>query len=114
MTREEAIDKVMELIRAEMERQVEKWGVQHHPNGTGGLEERCAAAIATAVCDETYRDGSTTWKHIQKEEYHEAMAEDNDEFLGKELVQNAAVSASWIVDILTRTENEGLSLEVDE
>jgi hypothetical protein len=42
------------------------------------------------------QEGTTTWKHILREEFLEAMAEEDPEQLREELVQVAAVAVAWI------------------
>jgi hypothetical protein len=62
-----------EAVDAERQRQIAKFGDQHHPDGT--------------------------WMHVLIEEVFEALAEEDPAKLRAELVQVAAVCAAWITDI---------------
>lgn len=100
---------VLDEVAEERERQDEKWGPQHHPDGTGPLEhpvginnDRLRDLLRT-VCNQRSRAGTGTWTQILLEEVFEAMAEEpNSPELRKELVQVAAVCAAWIEDIDSR------------
>lgn len=84
-------------------RQIDKWGFQHHYDGTGGRNARKNADNARLICDAEHKAGNGTWRTILLEEVYEALAEkpDSDE-LRTELVQVAAVALSWIDDIDSR------------
>lgn len=101
-------------IAAERGRQVEKWGVQHHPDSTGGEVEHAfgmarylpgwvnLARSMKARCDRLHHLGRDTWEAILTEEFCEAMAESDPARLREELVQVAAVAVAWIEDIDSR------------
>ncbi len=80
-------------------RQVEKWGVQTRPDGTGGDIYKQAAEVSKAHTDAAAADGSLTWVDILMEEIFEALAEDDPVRLREELIQVAAVAVSWSEDI---------------
>lgn len=82
--------------------QVDKWGVQAHPDGTGGQAAERIAEAAKAACDSDAKFGRTTWKGILDEEVKEAFAESNPIPLRAELIQVAAVALSWVRDIDSR------------
>lgn len=90
-----------EDIAEECDRQVKKWGIQSHPDGTGGIYKTFASA-AKAETDAAFAKGKGSWLHILREEFYEAIAEDDPVRLREELVQVAAVCASWIRDIDSR------------
>lgn len=83
----------------EMGNQIEKWGEQHHPDGTGGETARREADVAKALTDSNAQFGKLTWKDILNEEVKEAFAETNRLPLRAELIQVAAVALSWARDI---------------
>ncbi|MGW5408992.1 hypothetical protein [Streptomyces spiralis] len=95
-----------ELVDAERQRQLEKFGDQHHANGTGPLHlvlgvmtAGLAAHDAREICQRHADMGIVTWRDILTEEACEALAEDEPARLRSELVQVAAVSAAWIADL---------------
>lgn len=115
-------------IRAERARQDAKWGEQNHPDGTGPLVVALydaaslapnpeggtlnsftlarAAWLAQAFTHATNvkaREGGVTWRDILLEEVFEAMAEDDEEELRRELIQVAAVASQWAEAIDRRT-----------
>lgn len=83
----------------EVDNQIDKWGVQHHPDGTGTEVDRRLAETAKSLCDTAAKHGSVTWKDIMLEEVREAFAESDKALLRAELVQVIAVGISWIADI---------------
>ena len=93
-------------VLEETQRQVAKWGIQHHPDGTGDDYVQGAAAIADsyrATCDLAAAAGELTWRHIALEEFFEGLAEpSNSEALEVELIQAAAVLVSWATDLHNR------------
>ncbi len=84
-------------IHEEVLAQLDQWGHQNHPNGTGGSTARLnrtnahKAVEAAAAAD----DGSLTWAMILREEFTEALAETDIDQLNIELTQIAAVCVSW-------------------
>ncbi|MGW7350889.1 hypothetical protein [Streptomyces sp. NPDC054784] len=92
-----------EDVDTERQRQLRKFGDQHHPDGTGLTEDRDRAARARHVCDSMARLGQLAWRDILHEEVQEAFAETDPDLLRAELVQVAAVCAAWIADLDSRT-----------
>ena len=77
--------------------QDEKWGKQHHPDGTH-YSFKSDADNARMQCTYAALSGYLTWGHILAEEFYEAMAEEEWAPLRAELVQVAAVCMAWIED----------------
>lgn len=116
-----------EDIDAERQRQLAKWGEQHHPDiesrdipivthhyyasradiwkqvnterATPSTGGRCVTCPDSANGLHTH----TAWDGILLEEVYEALAESDPATLRAELVQVAAVCAAWIADIDSRT-----------
>ncbi|MGQ5576047.1 hypothetical protein [Streptomyces sp. ECR3.8] len=91
-----------EEIDAERQRQLAKFGHQHHPDGTGSVPQQEAAALARMECEDAFGSGYGTWCHVLFEETREALAESDPAKLRAELIQVAAVCAAWIHDIDSR------------
>jgi hypothetical protein len=89
-------------VLSETQRQVTKWGIQHHPDGTGGWIAEQRAASAKALTDRKADLGTVTWKDILDEEIQEAFAETDPQALITELLQVAAVAVSWATDVQNR------------
>lgn len=89
-------------VVAERYRQLRKWGVQHHPDGTGSGYDKHFAHATRNACNVAARDGSLTWRHILAEEVYEAFAESEYEPLRNELIQVAAVALAWVEDLDSR------------
>ncbi len=89
-------------VLGETSRQVTKWGIQHHPDGTGGFLAVQAAEEAKARTDRAAAAGTVTWRDILEEEVREAFAETDPRALVTELLQVAAVATSWAVDVENR------------
>jgi len=96
---------VVDEIRRERNRQDVKWGEQNHPDGTGSGAPDAAfeARRARNACQHAAKRGAVTWRHILREEFAEAMAEDDPTALRAELVQVAAVAVAWVEAIDRRT-----------
>ncbi|MEV8048400.1 hypothetical protein AB0P02_31820 [Streptomyces griseoluteus] len=101
-----------EEVDTERQRQLAKWGDQHHPDGTGPRTAAIvgmlchadrAAHYARIACQSAAEEGEVTWRLVLAEEVLEALAESDPERLRTELVQVAAVCAAWISDIDSRT-----------
>lgn len=90
-------------VEYEMSRQVGKFGVQNHPDGTGGELAEDRVKLAKAECDFRTAEGKVTWRDILEEEVAEAFAETDPALLRTELIQVAAVAASWVAAIDRRT-----------
>lgn len=96
------VKRFAEEIDAERQRQLAKFGDQHHPDGTGGFFLANMAHTLRAECQEAADRGGVTWRQILMEEVAEAFAETDPEALRTELTQAAAVCAAWIADIDSR------------
>lgn len=90
-------------VLKERDRQLARWGDQHHRDGTGGPRYRDLADIKRRVTESQARgaDGAT-WMAISEEELYEAFAETDPTALDAELVQAAAVLVAWLVDLRRR------------
>lgn len=91
-----------EDIDAERQRQLAKFGEQHHPDGTGLNYQRHLADEERTACQAAFENGRGTWRHILREEVAEAFAEKDPAALRAELLQVAAVCAAWVHDLDTR------------
>jgi hypothetical protein len=89
-------------VDTERQRQLAKWGDQHHPDGTGWQRFGATAQRWKDACDEAHASGTTTWAPILLEEVFEALEEEDPTKLRTELVQCAAVIQAWIADIDSR------------
>lgn len=117
---------VVREVRAELDRQDEKWGEQNHPDGTGPARRplrRLTTAHAkrtgspiemspyNATAEALQRDAKAandadvslkdvTWAGILLEEMFEALAEpEGSDELRTELIQTAAVCVQWVLAI---------------
>ncbi|WP_221933227.1 hypothetical protein [Streptomyces albidoflavus] len=100
------LDRHMAEVDAERQRQLARFGDQHHPDGTAITEDRERADRARHLCDSMTRLGLLTWRDILHEEVQEAFAESDPTLLRTELVQVAAVALAWISDLDSRTAAE--------
>ncbi|MER7922153.1 hypothetical protein ABTY96_03280 [Streptomyces sp. NPDC096057] len=85
-----------------------KFGPQDLPNGTGTAYTPDAVEWADhyrEVCDDAFRDGEGTFRHVFLEEVFEAMAESDPVKLRAELVQAVAVGVKWLEAIDRAAEN---------
>jgi hypothetical protein len=107
----------LEEVNDEMERQIDKWGVQEHPSYKhkdliGYLDdmaddmpsrnELTITQAAKDLCDSRLGAGECSWQDILNEEFLEARDEaiaGNTEALREELIQIAAVALSWVGSI---------------
>lgn len=100
---------ILEEVFEECKGQLDTWGLQNHPDGTGPLKpspmiwgklaDLNNSDFANAARKRTENDfscGKGSWEHILTEEVFEAYAEDDEKALRAELVQVAAVAVSWI------------------
>lgn len=107
---------ILHEVAEEVNAQLERWGVQYHPDGTSpdqtwgywsgvrdGIPGRLTGAEmahhARLDCEFAFREGRGTWGDILLEEVWEAMAERDPARLRSELIQVAAVATSWIESI---------------
>jgi hypothetical protein len=94
----------LEAINVERERQIMRWGVQEHPDGTHETTWIAAAESAKRTNDwlGSLESGELTWLDILLEEVYEAACETNAQRLETELIQVAAVCTAWVEDIRRR------------
>lgn len=86
---------MMAAVHEERKRQMEKWGVQRHPNGTGSEAAKVLQDQWKAICDDNHDAGQDDWLTIAAEEFMEAASETDLRKLFDEVVQNAAVFVAW-------------------
>jgi hypothetical protein len=91
-----------EEIDAERQRQLAKFGEQHHRDGTGNKSQQDDAERARRWCQDAFGAGYGTWADILAEEVAEAFAERDHTKLRAELLQIAAVCAAWVHDLDSR------------
>jgi hypothetical protein len=97
---------MMAAIREERKRQLEKWGVQRHPDGTGSAVAGLIADQWKKVCDAKHAGNDDNWATIAAEEFFESLAETDQSKLFDEVVQMAAVFTAWGEDIIKRKREE--------
>ncbi len=96
---------ILDEVGAERFKQIEKWGVQDHPDvatSESPAYRKFRADYAKMKCEAAALGGVVTWHLILKEELAEAVEQaalKNMPELRKELVQCAAVCVAWIEDI---------------
>lgn len=92
----------MIMLRSERERQVKKWGVQRHSDGTGAEMAGTFADQWKKVCDTKNALDNDDWATIAAEEFFEAMAETDKTKLLEEVVQFTAVGLAWMEDLIAQ------------
>ena len=98
-------DGVQHDVRAERIKQLQKWGPQTHPDGTGpdgvflGLPFPEVTKIIKNFVDDAAVDDESTWLGILLEEVFEAAEEKDLAKLRAELIQVQAVAQAWVEDI---------------
>lgn len=97
---------MMAAIREERKRQLEKWGVQRHPDGTGSSMAGLIADQWKRVCDAKHAGGEDNWATIAAEEFFESLAETDKRKLFDEVVQMAAVFTAWGEDLIKQVREE--------
>ena len=95
--------RVLSEVQAERAAQDVTWGVQNHPDGTGGRGRVASANAARIACQSSAERGEVTFLDILAEEVAEAFAETGPELLRAELIQVAAVCVAWVEAIDRRT-----------
>lgn len=98
---------MMAAVRAERQAQLEKWGVQRHPHGTGNEGFKLLADQWKAICDANHEAGKDDWLTIAAEEFMEAASETDLRRLFDEVVQNAAVFVAWGEAIIDEIRKQG-------
>jgi hypothetical protein len=90
---------ILEEVRVERQRQDARFPDQTLPDGTeAGSFNTHMANFAKRITDEAMERGTLTWADVLKEEFREAMAEEDWAALRTELLQVAAVAVRWIED----------------
>jgi hypothetical protein len=100
---------MMAAVRAERQRQLEKWGVQRHPHGTGSELAKVLQEQWKEICDANHAAGKDDWLTIAGEEFMEAASETDLRKLFEEVVQNAAEFVAWgeaIIDEIRKENNQ--------
>lgn len=93
----DSTETILAQIGEERERQDAKHGAEQDlPNGTGGFGWMIARERAIALTDRRMELGTVTWLDVLNEEFCEAMAEEDEALLRKELIQTAAVCVKWV------------------
>lgn len=93
-------------VRDEMAIQDAKWGVTDHPDGTSEASFGPNVQHWRGVVHIADSAGLLTWRHLLKEEFLEAIAEEDPERLLAELVQVEAVARQWRMAIRRRLAGE--------
>lgn len=93
---------ILETVIEERDRAMAKWGVQTHPDGTGGKAAEVLRDAAIAETEEAAANGTVTWKKILMEEVREAFAETDLLALDNELMQVMQVCCVWREDLRRR------------
>lgn len=96
------IERVAEHVVNERWRQLEKWGIQSHEDGTS-TSWQCSMKVAKQENQAAIEADSSTWAWILLEKVYEALCEtDFTQNLRSDLVQCAAVLFAWIEDLDSR------------
>ena len=101
------IAEILSNVFSEVRRSTVQHGDQSHlPNGTAWASDNLDSVRARRDCEMAFASGRGSWRHILREEFHEALNESDPVLLRAELVQVAAVAVKWIdaIDRNTRTE----------
>jgi len=97
---------MMAAVRKERQQQLERWGVQRHPHGTGSELAKVLQAQWKEICDANHEAGKDDWLTIAGEEFMEAASETDLRRLFDEVVQNAAVFVAWGESIIEEIRKE--------
>ena len=97
---------ILELIKSEVSRQVDLWGEQNHPDGTGLPGDSDRAERFKTLMKVLASSGQLTWRDILYEEVLEVFDATDAQDLRIELIQVAAVAVSW-VKAIDRISNNG-------
>lgn len=99
----------MIMLRVERERQMEKWGVQRHPDGTGAEAAGTFAEQWKTVCDTKNSMDNDDWATIAAEEFFEVLAETDPDKLLNEVTQLTAVGLAWMENLIASKQKRGSS-----
>jgi hypothetical protein len=91
-----------EAVDTERQRQLKKFGDQHHPILRGPSNQQLFEQLAQAMRDTNDDDAQRCWMTILLEEAYEAGAERNLAKFREEIVQIAAVCQAIITDLDNR------------
>lgn len=86
---------LLEIVN-ERDAQDALFGVQDLPDGTRADRFRPMADINRRACDEAFKYGRGTYRHVFLEEVYEALAESDPAKLRAELIQAVAVGVKWL------------------
>jgi hypothetical protein len=92
---------ILREVVVEADRQVELWGEQNHPDGTGLSEDAWRADRMKTLNAYFVETKTLTWRDILLEEVYEVFAETDVDKIHEELIQVAAVALQW-ADALAR------------
>ena len=104
---------ILESVIEERDRAMAKWGVQNHPDGTGGGAAEILRDQQRDLVDKQSMNGKSNWRDILLEEVREAFAETDLVALDKELMQVMQVCCVWREDIARRSGTATLSVRGD-
>lgn len=90
------------MLKVERERQVMKWGVQRHPDGTGSEIAGTFAQQWKTVCDIKNSLDNDDWATIAAEEFFEALTETDKAKILEEVTQYTAVGLAWMEDLIAQ------------
>lgn len=90
------------MLRAEREQQMEKWGSQDHPSGTGSEVADTFANQWKTVCDIKNSLDNDDWATIAAEEFFEVLAETDPDKLLNEVTQLTAVGLAWMENLIDK------------
>lgn len=93
---------ILESIIEERDRAMGKFGVQNHPDGTGGGAAAILRDQQRDLVDSQQAKGTSNWRDILMEEVREAFAETDLVALDKELCQVQQVCLVWREDLARR------------
>lgn len=93
---------ILETVIEERDRAMQKWGVQTHPDGTGGGAAAILRDQQRDLVDQQKKEGKSNWRDILMEEVREAFAETDLVALDNELMQVMQVCCVWREDIHRR------------
>jgi len=93
------IQYILDEIHAERLNQIQQHGANSHEFGNCQSNDFQYSLDAKKACNEAFKNGSGTWRHILMEEIAEVWAESDPYRMRGELLQVAAVVAAMIEDL---------------
>lgn len=100
------MSQILDLVADEIARQVDLWGEQNHPDGTGLSGDTRRSANFKALMKVLASSDQMTWRDILYEEMLEVCDATDPQELKTELIQVAAVAVSWVEAIDRRHKND--------